>query len=1075
MSAKELSIPNAPPEQQPDLQKKVLAAFQSVSGIIKAAAEPLPTQTGDGSSIQTAKSTGVFQDILHLHPKDVFTLAELAKDAATGKPIDDKKFLMERLIQVASELPLTSKNGNLINDKFIQKLYDDLEHPPAKFLNDEYRYRTADGSSNNIMAPSIGAANTSYARSVRPETLRPVDLPDPGDLFDNLMVRDSFTPHPAGLSSILFYLASVIIHDLFMTDRTDSSKNQTSSYLDLSPLYGNNQEEQNLIRTFQDGKIKADCFSNTRVLGFPPGVGVLLIMFNRFHNYVVQKLAAINEKGRFTKPKDDANRAAWVKYDNDLFQTGRLVTCGLYINCILKDYVRTILELNRTESDWDLDPRSVKLTGPTANGSTGNQVSAEFNLVYRWHAVLSKKDDAWVQDMYKRLFPGKEPNQISFHELLQGLDAWEKDFSEDPQQRPFADLKRSQDGSLNDDELVGILTAGIEDQAGAFGAKQVPEILRAVEILGIKQARSWNLATLNEFRSFFGLEKHETFESINSDPKVADTLKHLYDHPDFVELYPGLAIEEAKPSMAPGSALVRGDRFFMVDYTPNNLTNWGISEVASDVKTDQGHVFSKLFLRAFPNHFQPNSVYAHFPLVIPQENRDILTDLEQVDKYSWDKPGYIPPPTFVTSYAACRSILENSDEYKVTWGKAIEFLMHNSGKEYGADFMLSGDSPTNAASRELMCPALYKSTWEAEVTSFYEDITLQLLREHSYKISGTNQVDIVRDVGNLAQAHFSAEVFSLPLKTKENPHGIYNESQLYSLMALVFTVIFYDADPANSFRLRQASRVLVQQLGDLMEILVAGVHVAGDGPLNSFIEFFHKPQSQISFYGKHMIEQLLKSGVGLKDIIWSNILPTAGGMVANQGQLFAQCLDFYLSDNAASHLKEVHRLAKLDTPEADELLLRYFMEGARIRSTVGLYRLATKDATIKDGDKILEIKAGEELLCDLVTASLDPVAFPDPMEVKLDRPMDSYMHFGWGNHTCLGLGMTKLALTTMLKTVGKLPNLRRAPGDQGQIKKVAGPGGITFYMTADHSSFFPFPTTMKVRWDGDLPAAAMQK
>ena len=498
-------------------------------------------------------------------------------------------------------------------------------------------------------------------------------------------------------------------------------------------------------------------------------------MFNRFHNYVVKQLATINEKGRFTRPRDDAARTAWVKYDDDLFQTGRLITCGLYINCILKDYVRTILELNRTESDWDLDPRNVKLTGPTANGSTGNQVSAEFNLVYRWHAVLSKRDDAWIQDMYKRLFPGREPSQISFHELVRGLDTWEKGFSEDPQQRPFADLQRCEDGSLNDDDLVNILTASIEDEAGAFGARQVPEIMRAVEVLGIKQARSWNLATLNEFREFFNLEKHKTFESINSDPGVADTLKHFYDHPDFVELYPGLAVEEAKPSMAPGSglctnfttsrailsdavSLIRGDRFYMVDYTPNNLTNWGINEVASDINTDQGHVFSKLFLRAFPNHFQPNSIYAHFPLVVPEENHAILTDLGQVDKYRWERPGYIPPPTFINSHAACKTILGNPEDFKVTWGKAIEFLMHNKGKEYGADFMLAGDARSNWASRELMCPALYRSAWENEVKTFYENITLQLLHEHHYKISGTNQVDIVRDVANLAQAHFSAEV-----------------------------------------------------------------------------------------------------------------------------------------------------------------------------------------------------------------------------------------------------------------------------------------------------------------------------
>lgn len=44
--------------------------------------------------------------------------------------------------------------------------------------------------------------------------------------------------------------------------------------------------------------------------------------------------------------------AAWKKHDNDLFQTGRLVVCGLFINIILHDYLRIILGLNRTKSTW---------------------------------------------------------------------------------------------------------------------------------------------------------------------------------------------------------------------------------------------------------------------------------------------------------------------------------------------------------------------------------------------------------------------------------------------------------------------------------------------------------------------------------------------------------------------------------------------------------------------------------------------------------------------------------------------------------------------------------------------------
>lgn len=103
------------------------------------------------------------------------------------------------------------------------------------------------------------------------------------------------------------------------------------------------------------------------------------------------------------------------------------------------------------------------------------------------------------------------------------------------------------------------------------------------------QSRKWGLATLNEFRKFFKLKPHDSFESINSDPEVAEQLRRLYGHPDFVEMYPGIVAEEAKVPMEPGVGiaptftisrailsdavtLVRGDRFYTIDYHPKNLT-----------------------------------------------------------------------------------------------------------------------------------------------------------------------------------------------------------------------------------------------------------------------------------------------------------------------------------------------------------------------------------------------------------------------------------------------------------------------------------------------------------------------
>lgn len=309
---------------------------------------------------------------------------------------------------------------------------------------------------------------------MQPKTVLPGALPDPGLVFDAVFAREEFKEHPNKVSSILFYWASLIIHDLFQTDHRDMNMSKTSSYLDLAPLYGDTQEDQNWIRTFKDGKLKADCFSESRLLGFPPGCGVLLIMFNRFHNFVVDELAKINEGGRFTKPNQslppDMAKEAWAKYDNDLFQTGRLITCGLYINITLLDYLRTIVNLNRSNTTWTLDPRvdmaKVFGTDGTPRG-IGNQVSAEFNLVYRWHSATSKRDEQWTEEMYKNMF-GKSAAEVPMDELLRGLAKWDKTLDKDPQKRAFGGMQRDANGKYADDDLVKILTESIEDCAGEY-------------------------------------------------------------------------------------------------------------------------------------------------------------------------------------------------------------------------------------------------------------------------------------------------------------------------------------------------------------------------------------------------------------------------------------------------------------------------------------------------------------------------------------------------------------------------------------------------------------------------------
>lgn len=76
-----------------------------------------------------------------------------------------------------------------------------------------------------------------------------------------------------------------------------------------------------------------------------------------------------------------------------------------------------------------------------------------------------------------------------------------------------------------------------------------------MEILGIIQARKWNVASLNEFRKFFNLKPYQKFEDLNPDPYVAKTLANLYGDVDNVEMYPGMFLEATKPAMSPGMGL----------------------------------------------------------------------------------------------------------------------------------------------------------------------------------------------------------------------------------------------------------------------------------------------------------------------------------------------------------------------------------------------------------------------------------------------------------------------------------------------------------------------------------------
>jgi hypothetical protein len=197
-------------------------AFSPISqafALISKALSPVPRDSFKAGSDKSHESTGLLKDLQAMGLEDYKTLSDMVSTSVSGED-DDNSLLMERLITLLSKLPEHSREGQLLTDNFVNTLWGALEHPPAGHLDKSSIYREADGSNNNPARASMGSSGMPYARTTPATAMQMPNLPDPGLIFDSIMDRDagpSFKEHPNKISSMFFYLAIIITHDVFET------------------------------------------------------------------------------------------------------------------------------------------------------------------------------------------------------------------------------------------------------------------------------------------------------------------------------------------------------------------------------------------------------------------------------------------------------------------------------------------------------------------------------------------------------------------------------------------------------------------------------------------------------------------------------------------------------------------------------------------------------------------------------------------------------------------------------------------------------------------------------------------
>ncbi|TFK24090.1 heme peroxidase [Coprinopsis marcescibilis] len=1074
----------------------ILRKFAQNIDLVRESRAPVDT---DGARTQSGFHEKKLAGLHEMLAGSAFSVADLPAylDAirnAGGIGIDDRELLLEKVLVLMAKLKDTHFSKKL-QEAAITLLYKDLPHPVSGYLRlppttapgpappaVPYAFRTANGSYYNPLYPTMGMAGTPYARSVPSRHCLPKDsLPDPDLIFDTLLKREGgFTPHPGGMSALFFAFADLVIHSIFKTNPRDWTTNDASSYLDLSVLYGHNDRDVAAVRRNDGtGRLWPDVFADYRLTHMPPASCALLVLLSRNHNFVAQKILDINENGKYKKPSELDEKARQVQ-DDEIFHRTRLVNCGYFMHIILggectrhgvrfrllirirsfADYVGAILGLVRDCSDWRLDPMmTMRGVGhdfiPVGEG---NVVSTEFNLLYRWHATLSAEDTKWTEDVFKRMFDGKELKDININDfktqahkhLILNIDQ--------VREWTFDGLERGADGQFSDDDLARIIQNSTEYRAGAFKARGIPEVMRIIEVMGIKQARTWGTCSLNEFRKFIGLKPYDSFKEWNPDPKIYDAAQALYRDIENLELHVGLQAEQTKEptegaGLCPGYTisrailadavcLVRGDRFFTSEYTPNNLTSWGYQDCQYDKEDGSfGGLLTKLLLRTLPQHYARGSAYAHFPFMVPSflQNHWSTKQPELVGKYTWTRPRKQPNIVPVGSYEATKRAFTESTFISAANSRLIVITKSSSDKGTVRRTMTVRKRPVSQSpvaysnllkGREHINSVLSSSP--KNLVAYFAKKTKDLINAKKFtSVDGkTHYVDIVQDVINLLPVHWiSQQVAGLPLKSTSNPEGVWYEHDLYNRFVQIANYTYLNFHPEHDWALREASTTHGEQM---IDYIVFHIENKNKNWVTNTFSLDARNHIGIEYTGSDILKKVVSGMKGEESItsreiaaqLFASVVPTA----AIYSAALAQVVNFFLDEKNAEARQKVLALSASEEPGSSTELLAYVREALRLNPALpGFYRTASREVVLGSQN----LQSFEVVYSSLVAANRDPDVFGAHADVPLYNRQGIEPILGFENTGLISEKFIAATVGPVLGAILSLKGIQRAKSNSG--------------------------------------------
>ncbi len=224
--------------------------------------------------------------------------------------------------------------------------------------------------------------------------------------------------------------------------------------------------------------------------------------------------------------------------DERVFQTARNVVIVVLIKVVVEEYINHI---SPYPFQFRADPRAAQ----RATWNRTNWVSAEFNLLYRWHSLV--------------------PDDL----------VWET--ARVPTPEFSLDNRRLLSGGLLD-----ALRQTSANRAGRIGLHNTADFLLEAEKQSLLQSRHCEIGSYNDYREAFGYPRVTGFEQVSGDPEVVRDLARLYRDVDSLEYFLGLFAEDVRANAAVPALI---GRMVAADAFSHALTNPLLAERVFNAET----------------------------------------------------------------------------------------------------------------------------------------------------------------------------------------------------------------------------------------------------------------------------------------------------------------------------------------------------------------------------------------------------------------------------------------------------------------------------------------------------------